>query len=323
MIEELLPRIIVSLVIGLAGLVVKSLSLQIVESVVNGWTWCYTLFVPEDVGKDRRGEVRSGFYEGKVALIAEGHNRASAAVILVLQMVSGIRHDLVWLSPYLASKAVLKLERWIEILSELGTPRDAITALSMSIFFLLGALTQYPDIHWTSIVYALACPPAAVIVLKYLRQFHEAGIVRRVAHIITILGIAFNLIALGGMAWLVGEHRFYENPLFYRLPVALFPLLLSAILATPECRRRLFSGRWWPVFVCWGILILVSVGSVLKFAEDPSPWFEIWSMSATIVITFSILVGICIGIARVIWSYGIRASVVAMRVAADGMRHLL
>ncbi len=107
---ELLPYIFISLVMGLIGLVIRAMSLQIVESVVNGWAWFYTLFVTEDVRKDRRAEVRSGLYEGKVALIAEGHDPSAAAVLLFLQMVAGMRHDLVWVSPHLAGKIVHKLE---------------------------------------------------------------------------------------------------------------------------------------------------------------------------------------------------------------------
>lgn len=182
---------------------------------------------------------------------------------------------------------------------------------------------QYPDIDWILVAYAIGCPPAVVIFLRHLQQPQKVGFVRRAARVFTIVGIAMSLIVLGGMAWLVGEYRFYEDPLFYHLPLALSPLLLGALLATSEGRRCLFGDQWSPVFICWGIILLVSVGSVLKFAAAPSPWFEIWGMSATIIATLLVVVGICVGLAWAAWRYGIRAGVTAMRVAAGGIRRLM
>ena len=118
----------------------------------------------------------------------------------------------------------------------------------------------------------------------------------------TWLGLAMAT-SLGYSIWMMVEHRVYEAPLFRQSLLALLPLALAGLVSVKSFRVRLFKGRWRPVFACWALILVVSVGVALLTGAHYS-MVGIWAFIALAVLTLLVLVGLFVLGTDLLWKSG-------------------
>ena len=124
--------------------------------------------------------------------------------------------------------------------------------------------------------------------------------------------------------WVVFKHGLYEVPAFYQIMlqvlVAMLPLALAMLVGSETCRTRVFKGRWWPVFTCWGLIAVISLGTA--FYMGPTTLTAIWVAMAFMALTLAIMCVIFVTGAAAMCYGGLKGSAACMRLLAIGIRRL-
>ena len=88
--------LLIGLVLLIMGLIVRAFLLRLVQRLVVGWTWLYTLGAPPEIRDGRRAEVRSDLWEQTTAGREVGYRPESIALHQLLRWLVGVPGDLSW-----------------------------------------------------------------------------------------------------------------------------------------------------------------------------------------------------------------------------------
>ena len=138
---------------------------------------------------------------------------------------------------------------------------------------------------------------------------------RRVLYSLT--GLA-TVMATGVVVWVTFQYRLYEIPLFYQYVLAMLPVLLAMVVADKSFRVRFFRDRWLPVFACWGLLAVASLGTAL--IANLTAIVTAWKLMAAIVLALVTATAIFAVGTFLVWYVGTRVIALGMRQAARGIR---
>ena len=199
-------------------------------------------------------------------------------------------------------------------LSQVRTPVRLISSVGM-----LGLMNwlyymsedELSGIEWLSLNIGLI----AVIAVMWNEHHSWARLVIRV-----FLGLTA-VIMVGVLVWVAVQYRLYEIPLFYQYMLAMVPGPLVIGVASKECRSRFFKGRWWPVIACWALIAAISLG-IAVLTESLKAFLTVWGMMALVLLSLSILCGIAVIGALLLWFIGTRATAGVMWLLAAGILRL-
>jgi len=280
--------------------------------IVRAWARLYTWATPEEVGRDRRSEVLSDLYDHIEDCQERELRRAKIAYELVVRMVSGLKDDVAWSIPYVPSTFVGRLDRGSEALGRVGAPARVLTSLTLLV--LMNSLYLFGEEERTWSEWGLFNGTLLAVITLMWNQHHRwARVLLR-----TWLGLAM-AISLGFSMWLMVEHRVYEAPLFRESLHALLPLALAGLVSVKSFRVRFFGGRWRPVYACWALILVVSVGVALLAGAQYSV-VGIWVFIALAVLTLLVLVGLFVLGTDLLWKGSVRGCAAGMRMLAGCIR---
>ena len=298
-------------------LVVLAFALPMVRSLVKAWTWLYTSVAPVVVRGPRCAEVLSDLHEHIEDSRAEGHRPAEIAVQVLLRMLCGIKDDLAWSAPYLPNAMEERLERGGETLSRFRTPTVVITSLALFSMLNVSFFVSDGDKLWTQFL-GMNVSACGVIIVMHNQQRTWA---RRILH--SYLAIA-TAVLVGVLVWVVLHYRLYEMPGFYQLmlqaAVAMLPLVLAMSVGSELCRARVFKGRRWPVFGCWGLIAAISFGTAMYLGI--STFTTVWAAMALAGLALVIVCAMFVSCAAVVCYGGLKGGAGCMRLMAAGIRRM-
>ena len=298
-------------------LVVFAFAKPMVRSFVKAWTWLYTSVAPEGERSPRRAEVLSDLHEHIEDSRAEGHRPAEIAVQVLLRMLCGVKDDLAWSAPYFPNAMAERLGRGGETLGRFKTPTVVITSLALFSMLNVSFFVSDGDKPWT-VFLGMNVSASAVIIVMHNQERPWA---RRILHWYLAAATAS---LVGVLVWAVLHHRLYEMPGFYQLmlqvAVAMVPLVLAMSVGSELCRSRDFKGRWWPVFVCWGLIAAISLGAAMYLG--PSTLTTVSTAMALAALALVIVCAIFVSCAAVVCYGGLKGGAGCMRLIAAGIRHL-
>ena len=300
-----------------AMLLVQAALLPIAKSLAFAWTRLYTMAAPNDERESRREEVFSDLHDQITHARGAGTSEATIAIRMLFRMAWGCKDDVAWFVPYLPAALGCRLERGSDALSRVGTPTHVILSLTV-IGFMNLAFFMSED-HLT-LTHMLTLNITGVIMSGLIWNQHRPW-VRRILYLMVSGVLA---LALGFMVWTVLDHRLYEVPGFGPMMLALLPFLLASIAGEKTCRTRVFGGRWWPVFVSWGLIATVSF-VVAALSGSVEPLLMVMFLIMVIVIGYGIIFMMLTAgaiVATATWHVGVRTSIGAMRLLAVGLQRL-
>ena len=297
---------------------IQALALPTAKFFVNTWTWLYTLVAPKDEREARRAEMLSDLHEHISDWRQEGFGPAAIALHIVLRMVCGLADDLRWtVASCTPMMLVEKLEQGSAALSRFNMPYQAIITIAVFSFMNLIYFTS-DDLTWGT---ALNINVGMIIgsILAWKEQ--HRWVRRLTGFAYASVGVLFACFFL----WIVIQHGLYQVPVFRQMMMAVIPVILVLAVTDRAFRRRFFGDRWWPVVVCWSLIIPVStiLADALGFLQfQLMAWGFVILLSVTLVIVIAMCMIFAFGIA-IIWYGGVAVSARSMRLLAIGLRRLM
>lgn len=292
-------------------IIVSALALSAVTFIVKGWTRLYTIAAPEHERESRRAEADSVLHEERSAFRAEGYKPAEVAVRVLLRMALRVRSDMAWLAPYLPTALAERLAKGDDALSRVRTPTRMVSSLAVLGLMNWSFYMSDDDLTWMGWL-LLNVGMLAMFVVMWNDQRRWA---RRVLYSLT--GLA-TVMATGVVVWVTFQYRLYEIPLFYQYVLAMLPVLLAMVVADKSIRVRFFRDRWWPVFVCWFLMAVASLGAAL--ISNLTAFVTAWKLMAAIVLALVTATAIFTVGTFLVWYVGTRVIALGMRQAARGIR---
>ena len=216
-----------------------------------------------------------------------------------------------WLAPYLPTTLARGLVRGSDTLSRVRTPTRIISSLAVLGLMNWAFHMSDDDLTWLGWL-LLNVGMFAMIVVMWNDQRRWA---RRVLYSIT--GLA-TVMATGVVVWVTFQYRLYEIPLFYQYVLAMLPVLLAMVVADKSFRVRFFRDRWWPVFVCWFLMAVASLGAAL--ISNLTAFVTAWTLMAAIVMALATVTAIFAVGAFLVWFGGSKVIAFGLRQAARGIR---
>ena len=213
------------------------------------------------------------------SIYERGLGSAEIAVCIIFRLVRGCKDDVVEFAPYYPAALAQHLERGSEAISRFRTPSQLIPLLAvlgmMNSSYLASDSTQ----PWVE----LPLINAGVLIGSVLIWNQHRLWARRVLH--GLIGLMY-LLAASVMIGVVVQQRLYEMPDFDEL-VLQFALVASSIalvllVASNGFRARVFGGRWWPVFLCWPLIVATSIGVVTMAGWDPLLLITGWAVAPVV-----------------------------------------
>ena len=269
--------------------------------------------------ENRRTEILSDLHDHRVDLRARGLGSAEIAVCIIFRLVRGCKDDVVEFAPYYPAALAQHLERGSEAISRFRTPSQLIPLLAvlgmMNSSYLASDSTQ----PWVE----LPLINAGVLIGSVLIWNQHRLWARRVLH--GLIGLMY-LLAASVMIGVVVQQRLYEMPDFDELVLqfALVALSIALVLlvASNGFRARVFGGRWWPVFLCWPLIVATSIGVVTMAGWDPAMLITGWAVASLSLLLLTIAAATFALGAAGIWYGGLKVSAYSMRLVATAIRHL-
>ena len=299
------------------SVIVQAFALPIARSLGKGWTWLYTAVAPEAEREARRSEVLSDLFEHVENAMTEGYRPAEVGVQIVLRVVIGIKDDLAWFSPYLLNTIVAKLENVSEALRLMETPKEVTSYLAF--FSMINLLFFFSD-GQQSLMECLGLNVVALGVVVATRNRHHKW-VRRVINWYLGVGMALTAALL---VWIVIHYRLHQMPgfsfLLFQSAVTALPFVLMTIVSSESFRVRIFKNNWWPVFICWGLIAAISLGTAIFL--ELNTLVTVWAAIALFVLALVTLCAIFLVGANFICYVGLKSSSLGMRLISSGIRHL-
>ena len=292
-------------------------ALPIIKSTNMGWIRLVSLLLPEDERGRWHEEAEADLTDTITHYLDIGYRPVEVALLVLVRMVFGLKDNTAYVLPYVLESLPDRLARSSESLRGVGTPRFAIASVAtlglMNVAYLTSDGTGLID----SIMLNVFGIPL-IVMMRY--QSHRW--VRRVLYCGFGLMAIIATVAIG---WLVLEYRLYEVSQIYPGVVALLSIFLGTLLAFKECRDRFFKGHWWPVFVCWGVILVTSI-CVSKILLGSTTflfttWLYVILHLAALIVAASIVVAITLCFFG-IWLGGIRVVAGGMSLAAACIRRL-
>ena len=285
--------------------------------LVKSWARLYTLAAPKKEREGRCLEVLSDLHEHVKDCQVEGYRPAETAVQILFRMVWGLKDDLAWSAPYLRSTLSERLERGSEAISHLKTSYSVISCLALFGMFNLAFLLSDGHKPWTLLLFTNISIPVVAIVLSNRQRTWARRLIRWYCGIASVLMV-------GVLLWVVLEYHLYQMPTFYQVmlqfSVAMLPLVLMMLVSNKLCRVRLFKGHRWPIFVCWALIISISLG--IAIAMGLIVVLTIWTVMVLMVLTFMVMSIIFLSGAAVVYYGGLKVSAECMLLIAAGIRRL-
>ena len=292
-------------------IVVSALALSVVTFIVKGWIRLYTIVAPEHERESRRAEADSVLHEERSTSRAEGYKPAEVAVRVLLRMALRVRSDMAWLAPYLPTALAERLAKGDDALSRVRTPTRMVSSLAVLGLMNWSFYVSGDQLSWMGWL-LLNVGMLAMIVVMWNDQRRWA---RRVLYSLT--GLA-TVMATGVVVWVTFQYRLYEFPFFYQYVLAVLPVLPAMVVADKSFRVRFFRDRWWPVFVCWFLMAVASLGAALM--SNLTAFVTAWTLMAAIIMALVTVTAIFAVGAFLVWFVGSKVIALGLRQAARGIR---
>ncbi len=298
----------------LINLLVQAIALPIAKSLVKVWTWLYTWPAPRDERQSRRAEVVSDLHE-QILDARIGSTETTVAFRILFRMLWGLKDDVVWFTPYLPALIAQKIESGGAILSRIRIPDLMVPSLAFLIVsnaLLLVPSDSQAERDWIS-TNVSTLRVIGIIWIVYISPLGR--LVESIMKIKTLLVTTVVVVILTSL-------DLHNSPGFYRILIAVSPLILAIVIDEEAFRLFAFKGQRKLVVLSWGVILTVSLsvawltGYVLALL---AVWGVIGLMTLIVAIVYLLAVGLAAGIL-----YGSK-SVTAngMRLAATGIRRLL
>ena len=314
MVTSILVGIIIIILAPMAAIVINALALPVVMFLVRAWTSMYATLAPAREAEARQLGTLSDVDAIARASQASGYRPPQVAVHIFLSLPRRFWNDLVWFAPYLPAMLARRLMQGGHGLNKVRPPTRLIS--SSATLCLINWCLYASDNNLSGTGFFLInCGLVAMLAVMWNQKRHWA---RR------FLGMYLGLTALvagGFIVWVVVHRRLYQEPLFMEHVLALVPLLLAFVVATRECRSRVFRNHWWPVLASWAVIAATSVGSAM-LTESLAPLLTVWAMAAVFVGSLAILCGIAAAAALSVWYVSAKVSAHGMRLVAASILRL-
>lgn len=307
-------NVITILLAPIVLIVVSAFALSVVTFIVKAWTRLYTMAAPEHERESRRSEVHSVMHQERSVSREEGYKPAEVAARLLLRMALRVRSDMAWLAPYLPTALAGQLASGGDALSRVRTPTRMVSSLA-ALGLMNGSLyLSDEDSTWMGWL-LLNVGMLGMIVIMWNDQPLWA---RRTLYAKTALSMA---LATGVIVWVTIQYRVYETPEIYQYVLAIVPILLAMVVAGKRFRVRFFRDRWWPVFVCSGLIVAVSLGTAL--IANLTTLLTAWTLMAATLVALITAIAIFGAGALLVWYLASRVIAMGMRWAAAFIRSRL
>ena len=295
----------------------KAFALPSVSLFARCWTWLYSMAAPETERDRRRKDIESELHEEIQDLQAEGYHPAEVALRVLVRVAIGIPADVTWAVCYLPNNLSPKLERGSEALRGSKTPAIVVVSVGLFAMMNVGVWVAQPDVWWREFFVAnLGVVGAIVLVSNRQRTW---------ARRITTWGPgAAAAILFAFLLWSIVEQRWYTAPMFGQYMLlfisAMLPLVVAIAVGTEACRVRIFKGRWWPVYVSWLFIAVVSTGAAILLRSEVLlvTWSTVFiGLSGLVIMTF-----VFCWAAAFICRGATKGTAACMKWAAQGIRNL-
>ena len=297
--------------------VAQAFALPVARYLANVWIRLYTASAPKEERDDRQAELLSDIHEHIRDSQAQGYRPAEIAAQVMFRVVWGSKDDLAWCAPHIPNALVNRLEGGSKALRHFKTPNAAITLLAFFSMINVGYLSLEADRSWMGL---LGMNIVAIGVATVMHN-EQRSWARRIIH--GYLGIATAAL-IGSLLWVTLHHRLYDDPDFYPLMLqaaaAILPVALAILVSTKACRVRAFNGHWWPVFVCWGLVLGISVGTAIQLGL--SFVLTSWAAMALLSLVLGVTAAVFIVIAAIVCYGGVKGGAGCMQLMAAGIRRL-
>ena len=309
-----------AVILGLIGSVLLTvLALPVTKYVLKGWVMLFTMPAPEEVREARREEVLSDLHDEVVDLRAQGLASVEIAARIVFRMVRGAKDDVAVFAPYYPAALAESLERGSKAIGRFRTPTELIASLAALGFVNCSYLAS--DSNQPLVELPLINVGVLMVSALIWNQHHPWA--RRMLN--GLMGLCC-LLAAAVFTWLTVEHRLYEVPNFHQFASQFALLALSMVfiwlVGTNWFRSRVFGERWWPVFLCWPLIVATSIGVVTMAGWDPTMLITGWVMAGLLLLVWTIAAAIFALGAAGVWYGGLKVSAYSMRLVAAAIRRL-
>lgn len=299
----------------LARAIAGAYALPTVKRLVKGWVLLYSAAAPVPARDQRRADIEADLHDEIEDLQAERYRPEEIALRVFVRMAIGMPSDMVWTASYLPQSVAWQLEQRSRALRRSKTPALALISTGLLVMMNLGVLASEPDVLWEEFLVVNIGTVSAIVLIACQKQTWA----RRV---MTCLPGVLIAMAIGLLIWMMIEYRWYEEPMFPRfilmLGSAMLPVIAASAVGTTPFRVRIFGGRWWPVYVSWLLIAVISIATaaILKSYILLIAWSSVFIGLGGIIIMSLIFCGgaVLIGVG------GTKGTAACMDLAAKGIR---
>ena len=250
--------------------------------IVRLWVRIYTVLAPKDDRDSRRDEILSDLHDHREELQQKGHRPVEAAVLILLRMIAGAMDDVAWAWPHLSTILLGRLNIGKTSARRIVTRK--VLVMSVACLGFANSLFFAADIDHTLLEWSAHNFGAVLASVLICHQEHPTA--RRVLNGLIAAAIVSGTVL---MAWLVIEHRLYDEALFRQLMLSALPIFVMVIVATKGVRVRAFGGRWWPTVVAWVVIGGISITTADHFAGSLTTLLTVWGFMALVVLSYGLM----------------------------------
>ena len=310
--------LILTIILYIAKLVLETYALNLVTSLIKGWTWLYTLAAPECEREALRAQVNSELHESIAIAREEGYTSVQIAVRELFRWLSGSVGDVMWAAPLILESLPEKLERGSEAVRRFRTPALVIAILGT--FLMINSLGVFADEGQGNDLMMMNFYLVVAAVLFWKQEQRWARAVLLALPAVVIVGL------IGLFIGLLITHQAYSHPLFLQLVLegglTLLPVAATAFWVSDTCRVRMFKGSWLPVALCTGVSFAISGALLHGFAREPWTMMLMWCVVGGMTILLVFISGVfALGVAALCSGF-LKTTAFAMCVMATVMQRL-
>lgn len=303
----------------IALILIRVVAVPTSERLERAWLRLYTMVAPAELREARRAEVLSDLHDETADLRTQGLDPTEVAARILLRMARGVKDDAAWSAPFLPSAMAEYLEKGSETISRYKTPTVLVPSLAVLGLMNYSYVASESNQQWIE----LPLVNGGVLIGSVLMSNQNHLWARRVLN--GLLGLMY-LLAASVIIWVMVQQRLYEMPDFHKfvLQFALLALSIALILlvASNGFRSRVFGGRWWPVFICWPLIVVTSIGVSAMLGWDPAMLTTVWAVAILSVLLMVIATAVSVLGVALIWYGGLKGSAHSLRLMAAALRNL-
>ena len=268
----------------LALFLVKAFALPAIKILVANWTRLYTSVAPEAERHELRQQIEAHLDDEIRLHSQEGYHPAEVAAHILLSAISGMPGDTAWSLSRLPSTVASKLDKGSQKVRTHSRPKLVIASIAILAVMNIGALVSATEPFWRELLIVNLGAAGGIALTRY----REHNWTKR----LMTLGVCLMLlIAFGLFAWTIIQLRLYDTPMFAHFlllcALGVLPVILAIAVSTDACRAHAFGGRWWPVFVAWVVIAVISITSAIQL--DLQILLVAWSTMAIGLTAFLII----------------------------------